>query len=95
MNPERAKAVSRARAGEMPIDCGRHLAAPQRPQRAARRCPPRIWITASDDDDEHDHGEDEERLVVGEVPRPDHRAGAPGCPGAARCRRRRPTRASP
>ena len=35
MNPDTAKAVTRARVGEMPIDCGADLAAAQRLQRVA------------------------------------------------------------
>ena len=66
--PARARCRSTAR----PPRC------PAAPARSGPIVPSRIWITANDDEHEHDHGEREERLVVGEVPRADDGTRDPG-----------------
>ena len=87
MNAETEKAMTRARAGEMPID----WAATSLP-RTALNVRPVVRQPEQGDgdrhDDEHDEGEREERLVVVEVPA----ARAPGGARAASPPRRSPTR---
>ena len=49
MNAETAKAVIRARAGEMPIDSAA-TSLPRSARSVRPTVPPRIWITATADD---------------------------------------------